>query len=111
MNTIKIAISIGKDIRTRSFFRHDIEGLIDSNECVTLDFSGVSFISRSVADELYNILQDYPSVQLCNMEKDVKMMYSIVERGRKRPRHYQTNDIEIVKLNTLEEMDKFFSSL
>ena len=111
MDIINIASYVGKDIRTRSFFRHDIEELIKNKESVTLDFSEVTFISRSVADELYNVLEDYPDIQVCNMEKDVKMMYCIVERGGKQPAHYETSDIEIVKLNTLDEMDKFFSSL
>ncbi len=110
MNTIYIATSIGKDIRTRSFFRRDIENLLNHNESVTLDFSEVIFISRSVADELYNVLEDYPLVQLDNLERDVKMMYSVVERARKQPRHYDDNNIEIIKLHTLKEMDEFFSS-
>ena len=69
MDIINIASYIGKDIRTRSFFRHDIEELIKNKESVTLDFSEVTFISRSVADELYNVLEDYPDIQVCNRHK------------------------------------------
>ena len=110
-NVILIASLIGNDLRTRSFFRRDIEKLTRPyNYIVTLDFEGVQFVSRSVADELCEILHDYPLMKSTGMTGDVKKMYDIVVRGRELPRVYSEVNIEIVHLSTMKEMEDFFSS-
>lgn len=109
--TISILSHIGNDIRTRSFFRRDIELLIQPyNGKITLDFDGVKFISRSVADEICNVLQQYTNIDIIGMAGDVKMMFDVVVKGRNTPRVYSDVNAKIIHLNTMEEMNNFFSS-
>ena len=50
--TVSIGSVIGDDLRTRSFFRRDVEKVSSAcNYDVTLDFSRVKFMSRSVASD------------------------------------------------------------
>ncbi len=103
---------MGKDLRTRSFFRRDIERIITSKKSeIELDFSEVNFISRSVADELYNILSEYPLVKVSGLTNDVEMMFKVVSKGRREPRVYSPVNARIYHLKTMEEMSAFFSAL
>jgi hypothetical protein len=112
MKTIQISADIGRDIRTRSFFRRDIDKLIEKvSDNVVLDFTDVVFISRSVADEICNVLVDYNNLDVSGMSGDVEMMFTVVRNGRSRPRVYPSGDVKIVQLNTLDEMERFFMSL
>lgn len=108
--TVSIGSVIGDDLRTRSFFRRDIEKVSSAcNYDVKLDFSRVKFMSRSVADELCNILQEFPNIKSFGMAGEVKKMYDIVVRGRQRPREYSEVNAVAVKLSTLKEMEEYFS--
>lgn len=108
---IYVAAQIGDDLRTRSFFRRDIEKLIMpfSGEIV-LDFSGVRFVSRSVADELCEIMREHPSMSQEGMSRQVSMMYKIVLRSRNSPRVYSEVNAKVYHLQTLDDMNEFFSS-
>lgn len=111
MKTIEIAAAIGTDLRTRVFFRRDIEKLIRVGVPVELDFAGVTFVSRSVADEIFNLLEDYPFVSLKGMEGNVKSMFDVVKRGRISPRCYKDVTVPSVKLSTMEEVRNFFLAM
>lgn len=108
---INVSSQLGKDLRTRSFFRNDIEEIIGNttDECC-LDFHDVIFISRSVADEIYNLLEDHKNLHISNMEGDVQKMYSIVKRGRTTPREYPSSEIKVIHLKTMKEMQEFFAT-
>lgn len=109
MKKIKIAIEIGRDIRTRSFFRRDIEQLIGhKKDDIVLDFQNVEFISRSVADEICNLLQDYPSIKVDGMSGDVEKMYKIVQDGRNKPRVYPEMNAKVYHLKNMKELTEFF---
>ena len=110
---IKIYNQIGKDLRTRSFFRRDIELIIaEHGSNATLDFSGVEFISRSVADEICNLLLDYPSLCIAGMHGNVKAMYDIVVKGRNQPREYpHMQNVKVYHLKTIKEMQDFFDAI
>ena len=109
--TIHISLSIGADIRIRSFFRQDIDRMLENlTGPVDLDFSDVVFISRSVADEICNVIEDYPSASITGMNGDVQMMYTVVNRGRKMPRVYDEVTAKVIHLKTIEDMNEFFST-
>lgn len=110
MKRIKISILIGTDIRTRNFFRQDINRILEREKEALLDFSNVKFVSRSVADEIYNILLDYPRVRVCRLEGDVAMMYSIVRHSRLTKRKFEPANIPIVTLKTMDDLMRFFST-
>lgn len=109
---ISISSCLGNDLRTRSFFRRDIERVLDSyNDDSTLDFSGVVFISRSVGDEICNLIVDHPLLSITGMEGDVKMMFDLVVRGRKEPREYPHMNAKVYHLKTLKDMQEFFEAI
>lgn len=110
-NTISIMSLLGNDLRTRLFFRRDIEKLVSCyGDNIELDFSKVLFVSRSVADEICNILQEYPLIRISGMTGDVKMMYDVVVRGRNSPREYSDVNAKVYHLGTIKEMREFFST-
>ncbi len=109
---IHISSHLGSDLRTRSFFRRDMERLLDKeHQNSILDFSGVKFISRSVADEICNLTADYPSLSIFGMYGDVKTMYELVLKGRLQPREYPNLNAKVYHLNTFKEMHDFFEAI
>lgn len=102
--------AIGDDLRTRSFFRRDVENLIRNHTAsITLDFNGVRFISRSVADEICNILERHVQMEVSGMTGNVKTMYDLVVEGRRNPRVYPDVNARVVQLNSMKEVNEFFS--
>lgn len=111
-NIISVISTMGDDLRTRSFFRRDVENLIRRhNTSITLDFNGVLFISRSVADEIYNVLQQYREMAIKGMTGNVKTMYDLVVKGRLNPRVYPEINATVVQLTNMAEVNDFFSKL
>lgn len=109
---ISIIEKMGTDLRTRSFFRRDAETIILPIEGeIIFDFSGVEFISRSVADEICNLLEDYPDLSIRGMAGDVEKMYRLVVEGRCRPREYSEMNAKVVHLKNMRELSDFFCAL
>lgn len=109
-NTISVISAMGDDLRTRSFFRRDVENLIRNHTAnMVLDFNGVQFVSRSVADEICNILEQYQDLTIKGMAGNVKTMYDLVVKGRRNPRVYPEVNARMVQLNSMEEVNEFFS--
>lgn len=108
---IKVASILGKDLRTRAFFHRDILRLTStiSGEIV-LDFSNVIFISRSVADEIFNMQNDIPRLRLSGMHGEVEAMYRIVRNARTSKRVYPAGSIKVLHLQNLKEMSAYFAS-
>jgi hypothetical protein len=63
--------------------------------------SGVMQISRSAADELYNLTHGDMSVDLINVEPFVEKMLSAVKLGRFLPRQRSTTDTPIIHCETI----------
>lgn len=76
-----------------------------------MDFSNVTFISRSFADELCDIMDEYSGVRLMNESPLVERMINIVMTCRKRIRQRNTNTPSIENLNTMEEVSRFFATI
>lgn len=108
---ISVASIIGVDLRPRSFFRRDIERVsqpLDHN--IVLDFTAVQFISRSVADELCEILSEYPQIEVTGTFGDVKKMFDVVLNSRNSPREYSGNEATVFHLQNQKDMEAFFST-
>ena len=78
---IKISTLISSDVRSRSnaeIIRSAIDGISDK---IILDFSGVSFVSRSFTDELCSIVEHCKNItiDMINMSEIVKTMIEAVE--------------------------------
>lgn len=101
--TINIAALIGTDIRSRAN-ANIIRAAIDGLGGADLDLSGVEFISRSFADELYNIAVDCPGVTVSGARGIVASMLAAVEQGRSKPRRRQQDDAEVVDAHDMDTL-------
>lgn len=108
---IKIAILISKDIRSRAN-AEIIKSVIDGiDESITLDFTGVTFISRSFADELYNLQSDHKNISLAGMEGFVNSMYETVVQGRLSKRVFKHETSEIKVCEDMGSLSSFLSTI
>jgi hypothetical protein len=105
--TIKMAEVISSDIRSRK--NADlIKAIIAPGDDVTLDFLGVTFISRSFADEICNII-DYSdaTISKCNMCPFVQNMLNVVASGRSKKRVFAVdNDDDIYVCKDMESLSR-----
>lgn len=92
---IKISDKCGTELRTRIM----MEQLADSFEAdnqYLLDMNGVSSISRSAADELYNIIHDRQNVEMINLSPFVQKMFDAVVLSRFQPRQLRKGQTPII---------------
>lgn len=110
MLTLSIAELLSSDIRSRSNGDKIRRSISDARE-VTLDFTNVRFISRSFADELYNIVSEIgDGVRICAMNKDVDAMYNLVSKSRQKKREFKNDGGEILRFEDPNELFAFLKS-
>ena len=108
--TLKIKDIYGFEIKTRRMME-DFANTLSFDNSYLLDFEGIEQISRSAADELYNIISDHPSIKVVNMSPFVRKMFDIVTISRFSPRERTISTSEIIKCNTIEELSDYFATL
>ena len=103
---IVIKAVAGDELRTRRMAALILPYM---NEDVVLDFSGVNFMSRSFADELYNIKSKFLHLDFSNMQEQPASMYKAVSEGRSRPRvRPMASDDGVIKdLKTMQDLDEY----
>lgn len=107
----KIAELISMDIRSRAnvnIIRSAIDGI---EENITLDFTDVAFMSRSFADELYNLVSGHKNISLSNMNGFVDSMYDAVVQGRKSKRVFEAESSEIKEFDDMKSLASFLSTI
>lgn len=92
---IKIVDICGPEIHTRIMIEHLSPLLENGNDCL-FDFAGVETISRSAADELYNLTRDYHNLSVVNLCPFVQKMLDAVIMGRFQPRQLRPNHTPII---------------
>ncbi len=102
---IKILEQYGAELHTRQMMERLASSLELNNEYL-LDMSGVEQISRSAADELYNIMHGSIPVEVINLEPFVEKMLSAVIKGRFLPRQRTTNATPIIHCATIESVQQ-----
>ena len=108
---IKIVKLISNDIRSRANVEI-IKSAIDViDENITLDFTGVTFISRSFADELYNLQSDHKNISLDGMVDFVSSMYKTVVQGRLSKRVFKHETSEIKVCEDMGSLSSFLSTI
>lgn len=83
-----------------------VERLVTSlnpQDSYLMDMQGVEQISRSAADELYNLTHSEIDVNLINIEPFVEKMLSAVTISRFLPRQH-SDDIPIIHCPTIESV-------
>lgn len=107
---IDIKSLIGIEVRSRTnaeMLRNVIQG---DNNVYIIDFKDVTFVSRSFADELCNIMDENNKIRLTNETFFVKKMIDTVLAGRKRVRQRDDKD-DIITLSTIDELNEFMKKL
>lgn len=69
-----------------------------------LDMDQVEFISRSAADELYNLMEERGHIILVNMSDFVQKMFDTVAIGRFNPRNLQIKDVPVTICPDMESL-------
>ncbi len=109
---IKISEQIGVDIRSR-LNANILRELLSKNETsVKLDFDKVEFISRSFADEICAIEEDYKHrIIIINTSDSVKSMLNVVRESRKQKRIRSTSDIGIKEFPDMKSLSAFLVNM
>ena len=109
MERISIKDVVGTDVRSR--ISHDaVKALMTHGGEYVIDMEGVTSISRSVADELYN-LQDYGAVRFEHQTEFVQRMMSIVWEGRSKKRVREEEDVEMMDMTSIEDFSRYLLSI
>lgn len=103
---LKIAEIIGTEFRTRKLVE-ELSAYLKIEDEYLFDMSGIELISRSAADELYNLTHKY-KVEIVHMTSFVQQMYDAVMIGRFTPRNHIDNDVTFVKCKDMSDLHKCF---
>ncbi len=95
----------GSEIRTRAVMEQFSATLQNGNEYL-LDMQGIELISRSAADELYNILHGTIHVEVINQSEFVAKMMDAVTLGRFQPRNRNVGKTPIIVCPDLASLEK-----
>ncbi len=100
---------LGNDIRTRARIFGLTNMMNDTEECV-LDFSGVTFISRSFADELISLSEAATGrIQIANTNDEIDALLHIVKKGRTlKTKTQPSQENRIYVLNSMRDVENFF---
>jgi hypothetical protein len=106
---ILIARIISTDVRSRSRAQI-IRSELNKEVLNLLDFSGVTFISRSFADELCSIIKEFPecNIKIVEMMGVVKAMYETVQFSRTQKRLREDNKSEIKDIEDINSLSSYF---
>ncbi|MBR5434105.1 MAG: hypothetical protein IK117_06695 [Bacteroidales bacterium] len=102
---LKMKDLYGSEIRTRAVMEQFATTLQNGDEYL-LDMQGVELISRSAADELYNILHGTKNVEIINQSEFVAKMMDAVTLGRFQPRNRSVGKTPIIVCNDLNAIIK-----
>ena len=97
---INIREQYGAELHTRQMVERLVASLNPADSYL-LDMAGVMQISRSAADELYNLTHSDMNVDLINVEPFVEKMLSSVKLGRFLPRQRTNTDTPIIRCETI----------
>lgn len=109
--TLKIATLISTDIRSRSNADKIRSAIGHAKDKVVLDFSDVTFISRSFADELYNVADEHGNLHMANMNDMVNSMLNAVYSGRHRKRSINTDKSDMKSFCDMESLSAFLATI
>ena len=97
---INIQEQYGTELHTRQMMER-LAASLNPDNAYLLDMRGVEQISRSAADELYNLTHSTMQVDMINVEPFVEKMLSAVTLGRFLPRQHTSTDIPIIHCQTI----------
>lgn len=114
-NIVSVAALIGKELRSRT----EAESIYDSvknvaSNHILLDFSHISFMSRSFADELCEVVEklEKEGKQIASVYDDesIEIAVDIVHTNRRKPKQIKTN-ATTVELQTMKKLSDFLATV
>ena len=99
---LKLQEQYGSKLRTRLMMER-LNSSLSSEDEYLLDFQGIEQISRSAADELYNITHSEKHVETINIGPFVQKMLDAVTLGRFQPRQRPTAT-PIIRCTTMQSV-------
>lgn len=101
---------LGIEIRTRIIIERLSEELTPNTDYL-FDMSGVEFISRSAADELFNLINERGHIILVNMSSFVQKMFDAVAVGRFANRNLSITDIPVTYCEDIDSLSQCLKSI
>ena len=111
MKTIKFKNIFGSEIRSRNAIDAIVSKMKDPQDDYIFDMDGITFISRSFADELYNLKMNYGNVMFVNKSNCVCQMMDVVWKGRQTSRVREQGYIEVEDMKKIEDFKNFLMSM
>lgn len=111
MNTIKFKNIFGSEIRSRNAIDAIVSKMKDSQDDYIFDMDRITFISRSFADELYNLKMNYGNVMFVNRSNSVCQMMDVVWKGRQTSRVREQSYVEVEDMKKIEDFKNFLMSM
>ena len=93
----------GVELHTRQIIER-LTASLNPEDSYLLDMQGIQQISRSAADELYNLTHSTMHVDMINLENFVEKMMSTVTKGRFMPREHTAGDMPIIQCDTVDSV-------
>ena len=100
----------GKELHTRQMVER-LSASMHVEDDYLLDMRGIEQISRSAADELYNLTHGPRRVEIINIEPFVEKMLSAVTLGRFLPRRRSSTDLPIIECQTIGQVTQQLTAL
>ena len=107
--TIKLFDIYHADLFSRAKASLLVENISPKADAVILDFEGITFMSRSFTDELYNIVIDSPGKEFryIHRNEDIRIMMEKVAEGRNRERQLGIPPAQMYTFNSQSELAEF----
>ena len=101
------------DLYTRSRAAELRSCINDHAEEVLLDFSGIGFMSRSFADELFNIIDSMNAIkfEFTGRNSDIEAMMTKVEAGRHSERQRGISNAKMYEFKDMDSLSEFLLSM
>lgn len=109
IQTIKLYDIYHADLFSRANASLLVEYINPKADRVILDFEGITFMSRSFTDELYNIVIDFPekNFHYTHRNDDIRIMMEKVAEGRNRERQLGIPPAQMLSFNSQSELADF----
>lgn len=105
---LKLQERYGSELRTRLMMERLTSSLNNQDEYL-LDFQGIEQISRSAADELYNLTHSEKHIETINISPFVQKMLDAVTLGRFQPRK-RPAATPIIRCTTMQSLSNVLMS-
>lgn len=106
---INILATYGAELRTRALIERMSATFVEGDEYL-LDMAGVQLVSRSAADEIFNITRS-KKVILVHVGEFVQQMLDAVSVGRFSERRHASTDVQFIKCPNRAALSSYLKTI